>query len=120
MAIGSKIRQIRKEDESWVIQVEPIPYSLNVKVWLLQKYPSGDIYNCNIDKGIMVMRKVENEVKDAPKPLMEVPERAWGLIVDAITESLGDKPKVVTASELEATKYHLEDMRKIVFKNDKQ
>jgi hypothetical protein len=49
------------------------------------------------------------------QPLMVLPTPVWQLIVDAIAEKTPPSKKEALGAELSATKFHLEDMRRLVF-----
>lgn len=112
MAIKNLIKHIRKEDMNWMVSVEPIPYSLNVKVWLLKK-EGENIFTCIVEKGFLTMEKIDKSKE--PSPLLIVPEDAWRLVVSAILESVEGEVRKSSDAEMDAVKYHLEDMRKLVF-----
>ena len=72
------------------------------------------IYNANED-GRLVATEIE-EGSGEGKPLLAIPGSIWGDIVRAINKDLPNIEREEIDAELKATKYHLEDMRTIVFK----
>ena len=74
------------------------------------------------DKGIM-WNWTEYEAEAVPNPALKIPKPLMNLgvmqtLVDKIKENLGIVAESITPKEIEATRYHLEDMRKIVFDSD--
>jgi len=83
----------------------------------LGRYDGKDLYVYNADKGGNLIATRVDEGKDNVKPLLKVPSMLWRQLVLAISKDLPNIQKDVVDSELKATKYHLEDMRKLVLKN---
>jgi len=54
-----------------------------------------------------------------PRPTMQIPESLLQKIIDAFSKEVPPTKKVELDAELKATKYHLEDMRKLVFEDPK-
>jgi hypothetical protein len=75
------------------------------------------IYNIGKDGKIIEKVMVDGAV-DSP-PLMMLGGDLWESFVLAVSNNLPNIKKDVVDAELTATKYHLEDMRDIVFKKSK-
>lgn len=103
-------------DEEWKVYIDKQPWNMRLKVWLVQRVNSK-VFNATIGKyGQIVMTEHKEGAVD-PDCLMEVPELVWQKIVDAIADKVPPTKKEAIDAELLATKFHLEDMRRLVFKN---
>jgi len=79
----------------------------------------NDVYNHNVDKnGNLIAKKIIAGVS-ATEPLLRISGSLWGDIVKAISSDLPNVERDVIDADLKATKYHLEDMRKLVFEGKK-
>ena len=87
-------------------------------LWLI-KYELGKSYNGFLKEGIIVWEEVKEGTYDITKliPFMRV-NRNFPIqeMIDALTDQKKATDQVETLSELKATRCHLEDMRKLVFK----
>ena len=85
------------------------------EIYLLEQSPSG-VANGNINKdGVIEMKKVPEVAKESEvKPLMRISGYWWGEFVRAVAEDLPNITKSEVDAELKATKFHLEDMRKLL------
>lgn len=101
-----------KTDQGWIISVRNKPYCDVVEVWLAkQEMDRIDVCHFN-NKGKMIMSKfVEGK---EPEPTMCVNGRIWEGIRQAINGVAETPDKKAVDAELIATKYHLEDMRKLM------
>lgn len=86
-------------------------------VWMM-KYENGKAFNGYMDKGNIKWQEVkEGADTSLYTPFIKIP--GWGDVdlsglVNALTEKIPTEKETSTTSELRATKYHLEDMRKLV------
>jgi len=97
--------------------IEPQPWNQTVKVWLTARWGNGKRYNYTIgENGHMKATEVEDGM-EPPSPLMIIPQDMLQDIVDAFTEKVPPTKRERVEAELEATKYHLEDMRKLALKD---
>lgn len=104
------------EQGNWKIFINPRPYDFNVEIWLVNKQ-GIKTFNTNIEEGRLKLLEVKEGVEDSEqKPFLIVPRDVWQILSNAISESTPPIKKEIIESELKATKYHLEDMRKLVFK----
>jgi hypothetical protein len=85
-------------------------------LWLI-KYELGKAYNGYLVKGIIEWEEVVEGKYDIKKlvPFMRVP-RHFPIqeMVDALTKTKPATTQIETTSELRATRYHLEDLRKLL------
>ena len=90
------------------------PWNDVVKVYLMQAR-GNDRYVANIEKGKMVLTLIkEGEIEH--EPFLTLPYFAWQSVLETLGSITPDIKKEVVDAELLATKFHLEDMRKLVFK----
>lgn len=91
------------------------------ELWLV-KYEGGKAYNGYLVKGNIEWEEVKEGGADTSKltPFMRV-SRHFPVqqLIDALTDEKKATVQVETLSELKATKYHLEDMRKLALRNIK-
>jgi hypothetical protein len=84
-------------------------------LWLI-KYELGKSYNGYLVKGTIEWEEVkEGQEYSTITPFMRVP-RYFPIqeMVDALTETKPASTQIETTSELRATRYHLEDLRKLL------
>lgn len=118
MAQGLNYQSIQRQEGNWQIVVNPRPGSFEIEVWLIN-IEGGKARIANVDKNGYLQLK---EIKDAYStedniPFMRVSHPVWELIVNAIAQVTPPLKKEVLDAELSATKFHLSDMRKLVFKD---
>ena len=98
---------------SWKAFVQPSPGRDSMQVWLV-KHVGNEVYNTTIqENGELLM--THHNAGEVTKPLMELPRTAWKEVLDAFMEYQKPTPVSVLEKEMEATKYHLEDMRTLIF-----
>ena len=119
MAIKENISDIRVTTEyGWMVSVRFQPWSDRVEVWIANRREGRgtDIYHFD-ERGNMIASELKEGVAD-PGPTMIINRFIWEGIKKSIQgiEELPDKKEV--DAELKATKYHLEDLRKLVFKKN--
>jgi hypothetical protein len=105
--------------EGWLISVKFTPWSDVVEVWIANKRREVgkiDIYHFD-DKGQMIASDFK-EGASGPAPTMIINRRIWEGIQRAFQGIKETPEKQSVDAELKATKNHLEDMRKIVFRKD--
>ena len=89
-------------------------------LWLM-KYELGKSYNGYLEKGMVKWEEVNEGSIDVEKmvPFMRVNHNfPIQELIDTLTDSKKATEQVETLSELKATRFHLEDMRKLVFKKE--
>lgn len=85
-------------------------------LWCM-KYEHGKAYNGYLKDGIVEWQEVKDGVGNTGLiPFMKV-DRRFPLqeMIDALTNTKKATEQIETLSELKATRYHLEDMRKLAF-----
>lgn len=89
----------------------------------LVKHEMGKSYNGYLDKGRLEWQEIpEGSDWNQFHPFMVIPHRfPIQELIDALTDErvLPPTKQVAIDAELKATKYHLEDLRKLVFKEEK-
>lgn len=118
MATNLNYKNIRKQEGDWMVIVNPKIGSFEMEIFLLNKRDGKDSI-AHINKNGLLEVEPLKEGELNPAPFMQVSSDIWQLLVDAITESTPPTKKEVVEAQLESVKYHLEDMRKLVF-DDKQ
>lgn len=97
----------------WEVIEQFQPWDLQVKVYLIDRSGIPSLAHIGKD-GNMYLEEIKEGLQ--MEPTLNIPSDAWEAIKGSILEQ-NKKPDVESLSELKATKYHLEDMRKIVFKD---
>lgn len=105
-------RESRRGD--WHCLVQQEPWNLTTKVYLIKHKGNGHADMASIENGNLTMRDIK--LVDDTKPLFELPYDAWQTILGIMGSTTPSVRVEVTDAELKATKYHLEDLRKLVFK----
>jgi len=98
----------------WRVFTERLGWSDETRVWVGQ-YSGSNFANATVGEDGRLVLTVLKEGESPASPLMVLPTPVWQLIVDAIAEKTPPAKKEALDAELAATKYHLEDMRQLVF-----
>jgi len=106
------INQSQLERGDWRVFVNPRPGDWNVDVWLINRQ-GADTYNASVEKGTITLTKLK-EGASPENPFLRIHQDVWQLLIDAMAENTPPTKKERVEAELEATKYHLEDMRQLV------
>ena len=102
---------------NWKAVIEYEPWSDRVKIWLAELI-HDKTYVASVNKdGVIEMTEVK-EGAAPEKPLLIVNGNAWEAITQALSDALPPVKQEVVDAELKATKYHLEDMRKLALKDN--
>lgn len=102
---------------TWKVFIEKTPADLTVKVYLIHSYGSRNSVT-TIDPNTSLLKMTEFKDGDTVLPLMTLPPQALQAISDAFVEAVPPTKQERVEAELEATKRHLEDLRRIVFKEE--
>lgn len=107
-------------------------YNPNIRVHVQPRYGSDSmaIYITNSGgEGYFIGRIVKNRLEwekqetegstTEPEPTMTISRYVWELLKHSIVGT-NERDKHTVEAELGATKYHLEDMRKLVFKKARE
>lgn len=114
MATARNINNIQSKVGDWVVSIQYTPWSDGVNIWFAHKM-LGKQYICRFTKdGQMEMSEFAEGI--TPEPTMKISGEIWEGIRQAISGVEETPQKQAVDSELKATRFHLEDMRKIVFK----
>ena len=97
-------------NEIWEIKVIEQPWNLTVKIYLIQK--GNRAYLAHIRKGFLELEEIKQGHTE-PEATMVLPSDVWNLIKETMVDNKVREKNEVEA-ELGATKYHLEDMRKLL------
>lgn len=102
-----------KTDDGWYVSVSSKPYNDQVEVWFA--FQSGVLTQvCHFNKtGTIVLTKLK-EGDLNPEPTMKISRAIWDGLRQAINGVEETPQKQSLDAELKATKYHLEDMRKLL------
>lgn len=93
----------------WKCVVMNEPWNMNVKVYLINE-AQRKVATLSQDGHVVMTEAVEG----VSQPFMTLPYNAWQSIISAMGEVEPDVKREATDSELKATKYHLQDMRKLL------
>lgn len=115
MALDIPFSPIDVQQGDWKVYTERVGWSDEVRVWLGVRQ-NGRFSNARVDKTGHLELTEMKEGAETPEPLMVVPTSVWQMIVDAVAEKTPPTKKEALNAELGATKFHLEDMRALVFK----
>lgn len=115
MALDSGFTPIDTQSGTWKVYTERVGWSDEVRIWLGHR-KDGKFHNARVDKTGHLELTEMKEGAETPDPLMVVPTHVWQMIVDAVAEKTPPTKKEALSAELDATKFHLEDMRALVFK----
>lgn len=101
------------QDKNWeVIERESIG-AYAVDVYLI--YRDSKVSIAHVEDGLLVLSEIKGDGNEE-KPTFHMPLDAWRALKSVMVDKKVKDIKEIDA-ELTATKYHLEDMRKIVFKD---
>ena len=114
MATSNSFRPNYSAKGNWRVYVQHEGFSDNVVIWL-GEHRDARFYNATVGQN-GYLELAESKEGEQPAPLLRVPAMIWQQIVDAIATEVTPTKQEVVDAELLATKYHLEDMRKLVFK----
>lgn len=110
--ITSSIKPQRvKTDSGWVISVNYMMYNDAVEINIGQ-IRDGKIKVCRFEKNGSVTLEDISEGEVVP-PTMRLPYEVWCGLSEALVGVLPEVDKKEIGAELRATKYHLEDMRRL-------
>jgi hypothetical protein len=110
----SNFTESYKEEQGWKVFIQRRGWSDSIAVYIVQRDGSKALLAGVEKDGNLVFSEVDGKGED--KPTLMLPSFAWQLLVDAITDTTPPTKKQAVDAELVATKYHLEDMRKLIFK----
>jgi len=91
-------------------------------VWLM-RYERDKAFNGYMKKGNLLWQEVKEDSDTSNLiPFLKIPGYGINLsgLVDALSNKVPSTKEIETQSELKATKYHLEDMRKLVFETQEE
>ena len=107
------------EKDNLVIQINQEAFADRVKIWIIDKGQGyGGPHIGHVVDGRLEF--AEFEEGEELKPTFVFPGPFWNILALAIGEYEPPIEKDVAEADLKATKYHLEDMRRLVFKRSKK
>lgn len=99
--------------DGWVVVLQRTPWADRVELWIAKRSTNGRFEVASVGKdGFLVMQELK-EGADQGTPTLCIPSRAWDGLADALRGVVPQTDKKEVDAELKATKYHLEDMRKL-------
>ena len=103
---------LKGQSGNWRIVIFTKPATFATEIHLVQER-LGKLFTASIGKGGEL---IMTEVKDGmeTKPMMTLPYEAWLALSDCLSEVIPETKKEIVDAELKATKFHLEDMRKLL------
>lgn len=97
----------------WQCVVVQEPWDFNVKIYLMftgnGKKQIASVYN-----GGILLTDYEEESVNPSKPFLTMPVDSWQTLLQCMSGIVPDEEEIETGSELKATKYHLQDLRKLL------
>jgi len=110
----NKIPNKTVRNGDWRMTVFTEPWHDQVKIWLIT-YQKDKAYNVTYKDGSMLIKAVKEgeQIQDC---FMKMPYDIYEEFCKLLSLAEIPQEESVTKAELTATKYHLEDMRKLVFK----
>lgn len=99
--------------DGWIVVLQNTPWADTYELWIGRVTTNGKFETASVGKdGYLVMTEtIEGATKG--KPTLCIPGRAWDGLADALRGVVPQTDKRELDAELKATKYHLEDMRKL-------
>jgi hypothetical protein len=108
--------EVRTSD-GWIVISRPVPWADEQELWI-GKLTNGKIYQGKVgEHGNLVLEEISEGTETTPA--LRINRMAWMGLVQALKGVMPDLDKKEVDAELKATKYHLEDMRKLAFKKQK-
>lgn len=100
--------------QGWEIRIAEDGGFFSVRVWIFSRTNGRLVVAYFDDKGNITEKEIPEGSVD-PEPSLVMPQLMWSIFKSQlIDDKVRDKQEV--EAELKATTYHLEDMRKLVFK----
>lgn len=87
-----------------------------VDIFVLRAFSDKKAQLATVKEGNLEFTDIK-EGQEWPQPTLRIPETLLQKIVDAFAKEVPPTKKAELDAELKATKYHLEDLRSLVFKN---
>ena len=103
-------------ENTYKFQINDRIASFHTEFWLLHTV-NGKVFNVTMGKfGLEEIEIKDSDVKDYDKhrPLLVLPRELTQIFVDALIEKTPPSKKERIEGELEATKFHLADLRKLL------
>lgn len=101
----------RSKVGDWECVVVQRPWDFNVSVYLLFT-GNGKRQIARADKGNVVLEEFKEGMVD--QPFLQLPHDSWQALLQCFGGIVPRQEEIETGTELKATKYHLEDMRKLL------
>jgi len=111
--------RIDVDDGQWKVFTERLGWSDMTRVWVGVRDRRG-FSNATVGKDGRLVMTLTKEGEAAAQPLLVLPTPVWQMIVDAIAQKTPPSKKEAVDAELTATKFHLEDMRHLVFSQSEE
>ncbi len=110
---------IEGQSGDWKVIIYNEPWSDRVKIYITQKY-KGQLFVGLIDKdGFIEMNEIPEGMADV-RPSMVLSRHTWLAMADCFSQGVPETKIEVVDAEIKAMKYHLEDMRALVFRQPKK
>lgn len=99
--------------DGWIVCLQHAGHSDSYELWIGRRV-NGKFYSASVEKdGNLLL--VEGEPDAFTFPTLKIPGNVWGGFVRALKGIIPKTEEKEIDAELKATKFHLEDMRKLVF-----
>ena len=112
MAVNNFQFSKEAKNQDWHCVVHQEPWSDSVKVYLM--YVKEGVRKVAQCKNGVVELSDYKEGSANSEPFLTLPYMGWQSLLECLGGIIPDQVEIETTSELKATKYHLEDMRKLL------
>lgn len=102
----------------WIVNIVRRPWGMDAELWVARKIDDKTLV-LNVSESGTLTETIVKEGEQPQKPFAIMPLELLQVFVDALTDKIPPTKKEVVEGILEATKFHLEDMRKLVFDPEK-
>lgn len=114
--ITQKFEPVRVQTaDGWVVVLNPSPWNDTYELWIGKVENSSKFYTATVQKdGFLEL--TETNAGEVHTPTMRISRVVWEGLAQALRGVTPQVDKREVDAELKATKYHLEDMRKLALK----
>lgn len=102
-----------RTNDGWVVVCRPSPWSDTQELWIGKVESNGKFYRGEVQEDGYLKLIETQEGSEMSTPTLRINRRAWEGFAEALRGVTPAIDKKEVDAELKATKYHLEDMRKL-------
>lgn len=104
--------EVRMTD-GWFVRLQPQAWSDTIQIWIGKTTPTGNFLLYFDEKGRLTEKKIKEPESDV-LPTMQINRMIWDGMSRALQGVAQPPEQGHLEGELEATKYHLEDLREML------